>query len=462
MNADQNAKSKRNLPRILVAAPGSGSGKTIFTCAFIRALQRRGDDPAAFKCGPDYIDPMFHKKVLGAESENLDLFFAGKEGVNTILSECTGKCAVIEGVMGIYDGLSVKDDAGSCYEIASVTKTPIVLVVNAKGSGRSLISQIVGILNDDKERLIKAIVLNQMSANFYEGFKAELEDRINLEGYDVAVVGYIPHNKDVVFESRHLGLKMPGEIDDINARIDRLCDIINESVDTDNLVDIMQKARPVESSAAGTTDTLAKNETGLTLAVAYDEAFCFYYRDNLRQFEKQGVNIKFFSPITDEAIPVEADAVLLGGGYPELYLKELSENDKMRSSVLNAIQSGMPSLAECGGFMYLHDVIKDKDGNDHPMAGAVRGECSYVGHLVRFGYLISDKGLKGHEFHYFESTDPGSDMVVTKPDGSRERKAMHVCDNSFWGFPHFYYASMPQFVDDFILKMRDYHDKKQS
>ena len=467
-NEDETSKNVSLKPRIMVAAPGSGSGKTIFTCALIRILKDRGRMPAAFKCGPDYIDPMFHEKVLDSESENLDLFFSSENEVRRLVLNASGKCAVIEGVMGIYDGMNVKDEAGSCYKIASCTSSPIVLTVKARGCGRTLISQIMGVLADDKDKLIKAIVLNEMSAGFYEKFKPELDKRLKAEGYNVKVAGFIPVCAEADLKSRHLGLMLPDEIEELNKRIDKICETVKKNVDIDLIEGIMEDHAEitVKDACVRSADPRdIKDSSGaLTLAVARDEAFCFYYKENLRMFEERGVKIRYFSPLSDEDIPKEADGFILGGGYPELHLKALSGSDKTKKSILSAIENGMPSLAECGGFMYLNESISDKDGKKYPMVGAVKGKCSYTGHLLRFGYLMCKngdgmQGLKGHEFHYYESDDNGEDISIVKPDGSDERKAMHAGDDHLWGFPHFYYGSKPEFVDEFIEKMRIYHEK---
>lgn len=465
-NRKESGQNNKLMPRAVIAASGSGSGKTVFTCALIRIMQGRGKVPAAFKCGPDYIDPMFHEKVLNSVSENLDLFFSSEDEVRRLVLQASGDCAVIEGVMGLYDGMSVKETKGSCYEIASVTGSPIILIVRAKGSGRTLISQIMGVLNDDKDKLIKAIVLNEMSAGFYEKFEPELKKRLKAEGSEVRIAGFIPVCREAEFGSRHLGLMLPDEIEDLNKRIDKMCEVIEKNVDIDLIEDIMvdHASGAVEGNCAKKNKPGDIKAKGLTLAVARDEAFCFYYKENLRMFEERGVKIRYFSPLKDKDIPKEADGFILGGGYPELHLKQLSDNVQMKKSVLRAIESGMPSLAECGGFMYLHESISDKEQNEYPMVGVVKGKCRYAGHLLRFGYLMCDKdegfkGLKGHEFHYYESDDNGEDISIVKPDGSDERKAMHAGDDHLWGFPHFYYGSKPEFVDEFIEKMRIYHDR---
>lgn len=458
-----------NAKRILFAAGSSNSGKTMITCAMLEVLKRRGAEPVSFKCGPDYIDPMFHKKVLGIDSRNLDTYFSGKEGVKRIMAGCGDRYAVAEGVMGIYDGTRADDISGSCYEIAEVTSTPVILIVNASGIGRTVISLIKGILLDDTEGLIKGIILNNISESFYSDLKPVLEKEISKMRDDVLLLGSFPKKKEIAIESRHLGLKLPGEIEDIRIRISEAASILEKNVDIDKLVSIMENAESIELTE--TDEDNEKNGEGLTLAVAYDEAFCFYYRENLDMFEKRGVKLSFFSPVKDSCIPKDADGILLGGGYPENHLEELSGNRDMLSSVREVIEAGIPSLAECGGFMYLHKTIRCADGKEYGMAGVIDGECEYTGHLVRFGYMeieaLADPGkdvdeaeevlvgMKGHEFHYFDSSRNGETFVAKKPYKSVKWNCIVSGNNGIWGFPHFYYASKPEFVDAFIKRMRE-------
>ncbi len=470
--------------RVMIAAPKSGSGKTTITCALLEVLKREGLEPVSFKCGPDYIDPMFHKKVLGVESRNLDTFFAGKEGIRDSLSKCGDGYTVIEAVMGLYDGLSPESGEGSGYDIATALKSPVILVFDAHGAGRTMISLIKGMLFDDTEHLIKGIILNRISEGFYERLRPVLEKELKAIRGDVRLLGFFPKAQDLVIESRHLGLRLPGEIEDLKKKIEAAADILKQRVDIDAVLSIMNSA---ESFGISSTEPDAREQGSvsentasgkgpvkdLTLAVAYDEAFCFYYRDNLELFEKLGVSIKFFSPIRDKALPEGCDGLLLGGGYPENYLKELSMNTSMLTSVSKTIDRGIPSLAECGGFMYLHRTVRDKEGRPFDLVGAVDGECSYLGRLVRFGYLeiaavnhksdaeIRDRlaqslvGMRGHEFHYYESTANGSAVKAAKPDGSRSFDSMVIERNGVWGFPHFYYGSAPDFVREFVSRMRE-------
>ena len=461
--------------RIMLAAPSSQSGKTVVTCALLQALKGRGLNPISFKVGPDYIDPMFHKKILGIDSKNLDTYFSGEDGVKTILSDSLDRYAVIEGVMGLYDGTGVEGTAGSSYEVAAITKTPIVLVVDASGVGRTVISTIKGMLLDDEFQLIKGVILNKMTEGFYTKLKPVLESELSKMRGDVKVLGCFPKNPDIGIESRHLGLKLPSEIDDIKKKIDVAAAAFEKYIDMQGLLSIMDGAENVDIDCKHAEDLDEKSE--LTLAVAYDDAFCFYYKENLELFEKSGVKIKYFSPLSDEKLPDECDGILLGGGYPENYLAELSQNKSMLSSIRTAIDDGIPSLAECGGFMYLHNEITDPNGDSYKMVGSIDGHCFYTGHLVRFGYMYIEGlntslskeentesqdelveslvGMKGHEFHYYDSSSNGENFVASKPNMDKKWNCVVSKNNGIWGFPHFYYNSNPEFIYVFIRRMKE-------
>lgn len=475
-------RTENKHPRIMIAAASSGSGKTVITCGLLQVLKDKGLDPVSFKCGPDYIDPMFHRTVLGIDSNNLDTFLAGTDGVRDMVSETT-RPAVIEGVMGIYDGLSPDSTAGSCYEIAQITDTPIILVVNASGTGRTVISLVKGILADDTSCLIRGIIFNRMSDAFYDKIAPQVTSEISKIRDDVALIGHIPKTESADISSRHLGLTLPGEIDDLRERIASFAQIIVKSCDVNSLLSIMctaseakifprkraralvptqrhvsrqntpTKCRRLHEVFSETLCSSKQGERSCKIAIARDEAFCFYYPENIRFLEELGATIEYFSPIHDSKIPDNASAILLGGGYPELYLKELAGNESMLDSIRSAIERGIFSVAECGGFMYLHEVIASPEGDEYKMVGAVNGKCTYTGHLVNFGYTMIQSvkesaacdfrealaGMRGHEFHYYESTADGNDAILCKPSSGRTCDGMHISNSHVWGWPHLYY-----------------------
>ncbi len=471
----------------MIAAPKSGSGKTMITCALLQLLKDCGKNVSSYKCGPDYIDPMFHKKVLGVPSKNLDTFFTDeKTTVQLFLDKrADGDFAVLEGVMGLYDGLGGIYEQGSSYHLAKVTQTPIILVVDAKGMGKSVLALIAGFLQYDTQHLIKGVLLNRMSKGYYDIIKPLIEKELS-----VKVVGYFPEQKDIRLESRHLGLVMPDELADIKEQLDELAGRLKKTIDLDMLLDIAVEAEEISDS--GNADIYNVKNIGnydqnefsqnkaintVNIAVAMDEAFCFYYEDNLRLLEKCGAKLQYFSPLHDTKLPDNCDALLLGGGYPELYAKELSENLSMRNSIKTAFKTGLPTVAECGGFMYLHTYIhniceEDADAQNYVfgMTGALDSECHFKGKLVRFGYielaekhnnfLPPNEKIKAHEFHYYDSTDNGADCIATKPATGRSYDCVISHDNYWLGFPHLYYPSNPHFAESLVRKAYEYRRNK--
>ena len=472
-----------NCGRIMIAAPKSGSGKTMLTCALLQALLERGMRPVSFKCGPDYIDPMFHERVLGVPSRNLDTFFTGEDGTARLLAEgcALGEFAVLEGVMGLFDGLGGIRKEGSSYHLAEATKTPILLVVDAKGMSRSVIPLIAGFLAYDRAHLICGVILNRMSKAAFEALKPLLEKEL-----PVPVFGFLPERKELQTESRHLGLVLPQELEDLRGRLKEAAEALRETVSLEAVIRAAQNAPRLQGSLE-IAETKARRETlqassssaagewtlqayacpeghpddwKPVIAVARDEAFCFYYEDNLRLLQEKGARLRFFSPLRDTALPEGTDAVLLGGGYPELYARELSLNVKLRRAIKDAFLKKLPMVAECGGFMYLHDAIEDENKERHSMAGVVPGICFRQKRLVRFGYielmekhcrfLPEGERIRGHEFHYYDSTGNGDGCIAIKPVTGREYSCVVTGENCWLGFPHLYYPSNPAFAERFV------------
>lgn len=450
------------LKRIMLAAPKSGSGKTTLTCGLLQALKEQGEQVVAYKCGPDYIDPMFHQKVLGIPSKNLDTFFTDSETTRELFlhGRKEEEVAVMEGVMGLFDGLGGVREEGSSYHLAQVTKTPIILVVDAKGMGRSILPLLAGFLSYDPEHLIRGVILNRMSKGYYEIVKPLIESELNL-----SVIGYFPESKTMQLKSRHLGLVMPGEIDEIQEQMEELAQKLTQTISIKKLMEVAAEAEDLAPSFPKTMANETRQEKPV-IAVARDEAFCFYYEDNLRILKEQGAELVEFSPLHDAKIPEKCQGLLLGGGYPELYAQSLSENHSMLQSIKTAADAGIPIVAECGGFMYLHSTMTDQEGHSYEMADVVKGSCTYQGKLVRFGYIeLEETGgcylepgqvIRAHEFHYYDSTQNGTDCIATKPTTGRQYRGVHVQGNQWLGFPHLYYPSNPEFAKRFVEKARGY------
>lgn len=445
--------------RVMLAAPKSGSGKTMLTCALLQTLKDRGEQVISYKCGPDYIDPMFHKKVIDIPSKNLDTFFTNEEQTKRrFLSGRTEReIAVLEGVMGLYDGLGGVRKEGSSYHLAEVTDTPVILVVDAKGMGKSILALIAGFLAYDEKKLIKGVLLNRMSKSYYQILKPLIEQELKIR-----VVGYFPEYKRFQIESRHLGLKMPEELPHIKEELKLLSQTFAETVSLDEIMTIAEEAGGLSQPGIEGVKKGTENKDMPVIAVARDEAFCFYYEDNLQLLEEYGARLSYFSPLHDRTLPQECDGILLGGGYPELYAEELGENKTMLSQIREAISDGTPVVAECGGFMYLHEFIQDKENKKQNMTGVIPAGCHDTGKLVRFGYIeIKEKKasflpegqvIRGHEFHYFDSEKNGEDCIASKPVSGKTYPCILAGETYWMGFPHLYYPSNPAFARNFVEK----------
>ena len=462
----QHEKIAKKGARIMIAAPQSGSGKTLITCALLQALKEKNYHLESFKCGPDYIDPMFHKTVLGISSRNLDPFFTEDSITRMLLSkgQDSRDLAVIEGVMGLYDGLGGIREEASSYALAIATNTPILLTVNARGMGRSLLALLSGFLQYDTAHLIKGVILNQTPSSFASVLAKEIE-----ETFHIPVVASFPVRDDVRIESRHLGLVMPYELEDIQSRLKIASQVLCENANIEQILEIAKSAPKLEYDVESDIKHKITEKT-IRIGVARDEAFCFYYEDNLDLLKSLGAKLIFFSPLHDDTLPKDLDGILFGGGYPELYLKELEENESMRNSVKSAIENKMPSLAECGGFMYLHDTIFDSEKKPYKMAGVIHACCMKKERLVRFGYLTLNsktdsflkKGetIRGHEFHYYDSEDNGECAIAKKPVGTKSWECVHAGSDHWWGFAHLSYYSNPKFAEKFAEACRSYKINK--
>lgn len=443
----------KNIPRILIGAPSSGSGKTTVVCSILQALINKGLNIVSFKCGPDYIDPMFHKEALGLESRNLDLFFNDMPTINYLLAKNSKNAdlAIIEGVMGYYDGMTGKSYEASSYDLARSTKTPSVLIIDCKAKAVSILAEIKGFKELKSDSNIIGVILNRISPVIYQEIKPLIEETL-----DIKVLGYMPILKACSLESRHLGLVTAQEVGNLHEILDTLAKQAAESIDLEQLIELAQTA-----PAIGYTKPEIVCGEKVRIGVARDKAFCFYYQDNLDLLCELGAEICYFSPLEDKELPENIYGVYFGGGYPELYLKELEANCSMRESVKNALAEGMPCMAECGGFMYLHEIVRDKLGHSFKMAGAVEGQSYYADKLVRFGYidleaekpnLLCSEGMhiKGHEFHYWDSTNSGDCFHAQKPKRKTSWKCVIGNENLYAGYPHVHFYSNIKSAERFV------------
>lgn len=443
------------IPRVMFAAASSGSGKTTITCGILQALSDRGLAAESFKCGPDYIDPMFHTRVIGTPSRNLDPFFCSEDLIRYLLCRDAKRfdISVLEGVMGYYDGLAGTDLKASSYDLARITETPVILIVNTRGMSRTVSALIHGMTTYLPDTKIAGVILNRMSAKIYPGVKELVERECG-----VPVLGYVPSMPDLVIESRHLGLVTPDAVSDLRGKLKKMAAALEETVDVGQIIRIAQSAPELSASAP----IVPKLDQPVRVGVAKDEAFCFMYEDNLALFQRMGAELVPFSPLRDESLPDDVQGLIFPGGYPELFAETLSQNRNMLSEVRTALASGIPCLAECGGFMYLHEELVTKEGKTFPMVGAVPGKTWWTGKLGgRFGYITitarkeqmlgpAGTQIRAHEFHYFESDSCGEDFHAKKPEGTREWECIHADAHSILGYPHLYYPSCPEAAWNFL------------
>lgn len=428
-------------PRILISATGSGKGKTTISTGILSLLKRRGLDVHAFKCGPDYIDPMYHEAVLGLKSSNLDPFFCDDELLKSSFCDSVGEINIIEGCMGLFDGLGTTSEASS-YSVAASLNTPIVLLVDAYGMGYSVVAMIKGFLAMDEKHLIKGVFLNRISKAYFDRISPVIENETG-----VSVIGFLPTQPESFFESRHLGLKSVSE-NNAFEKIEHIADIIDVSLDVDKLIKIANSAEALKDVKL-LSNYVSADGTDKVIAVARDDAFCFYYRDNIKALELAGARVVYFSPMNDSHLPEGYTGIYLGGGYPELFLDKLNANEAIRTEIFNAIEAGIPVIAECGGYMYLQDKICGVS-----MVGVFDDSAENQNRSVRFGYVTGSYGnyeLKGHEFHHYDVSDPGDAFEMTKASTGDKYNAVHVYNNCIAGFPHFYYLSCPDFVREFFV-----------
>lgn len=441
--------------RIIIAGTHSGCGKTTVTCALLSALCQRGLKVSSFKCGPDYIDPMFHSKVIGVPSHNLDSFFCDDDTIRYLLADNgrNSNISVVEGVMGYYDDVNGR---GSAYSIAEITDTPAVIVINCKGMSGSIGAVMKGFLTYRSNSHIAGFIFDRLPHRLC-GMARELCKELDTE-----FLGYLPVT-DITVESRRLGLVTADEIEDIIEKTARLGELAEQYLEIDRLLELAV----CENEFTLNEPLITAIDKKPVIAVAKDEAFCFIYADNLRLLEKLGCKIVFFSPLRDNSLP-EADGLILSGGYPELHAAELSENVSMRKSIHEAVMNGMPVIAECGGFMYLNSAMRIAD-EVYDMAGVVNGEVYDTEKLQRFGYitmtarednLLCRKGekLKAHEFHYWDSTFCGDVFTAEKSDG-RTWECGVCTDAMYAGFPHFYFYSDMRMAERFVRKCAEYGGK---
>lgn len=393
-----------SLPRFVLAGTNSNVGKTTFTLGILKALSNRGLNVQPFKSGPDYIDPAFHTHVTGNQSRNLDCWMLEEDVLRGLYKKnAKGKdVAIIEGVMGLYDGFSTVKDCGSTAHLSKIIDAPVVLIIDGSGISSSAAAVVLGFVKYDEEVNIQGIIINKVHGEgHYNLLKTAIERDTGVKCY-----GYMNVNRNIGLDSRHLGLIPSVEVADLDKKIEIIADMVEETVDLDGLIELSKSASPLNSADLNHSRIVENVRIG----VAYDKAFNFYYKDNLDLLEELGAELVYFSPLEDEKLPDNLDGLYIGGGFPEVFAEDLQENVTMRASILEYHQSEGPIYAECGGLMYLCRTIENLEEKSFEMVGIFDNESRMTKRLQRFGYvsvnlkencLLGAEGtsFKAHEFH---------------------------------------------------------------
>ncbi|MFE4897575.1 cobyrinate a,c-diamide synthase [Peribacillus butanolivorans] len=443
--------------RLVIAGTGSGVGKTTLTIGIMAALQKKGYTVQGFKCGPDYIDPTYHTAVTGRTSRNLDSWMFEHDIVREILNKASvgADISIIEGVMGFFDGKNPLSNTGSTAEISMITESPVLLIVNCASMARSAAAIVKGFQAFSTGPNIIGVIANQVgSEGHYKIVKAAIEQEC-----DVPVMGYMKRELDIDIPSRHLGLIPAIERGELEPFFDKLAHLVMETIDIEQLY-LLAKTSTISSGNSGIFQSSSKKD--VCIAVAKDAAFNFYYQENLELLEAKGANIKYFSPLKGDEVPLDADGLYLGGGFPEEFADELSRNEIAIKSIRNAIAKGLPTLAECGGFMFLSKSIETTSGEKYPMAGLIPGRIKMQKKLAALGYreitgtesnfLIKDcDQAKGHEFHY-STFEPDNVLPYAYEAKGRfgSKKEGCIIGNLVAGYTHFHFASNPKLVENWI------------
>lgn len=434
----------------VLAGTNSGCGKTTLTIGLLGLLAKYGYKVAPFKAGPDFIDPAFHARVSQTKSYNLDHFLMSDDTIRHLFAtHCKHKdVAVVEGVMGLFDGMG-DECLGSTAQVSKSLQLPVILVVNCKSSYQSVAAIVNGFASFDVDVKVAGVILNHVnSAESFRFLKNYIEKQTGL-----ACVGYLPTNNEYVFESRHLGLIQANEIEQFEAKVEGLVSVLDACMDLPKLMEIASTA-PEIASNEGHATLWKQNLAGLRLAVAYDDAFRFYYHDNLELLQANGAELVYFSPLTDAELPPNCHAIYIGGGYPEVFAAKLSANSQMIKAIKEAAEHGTAIFAECGGLMYLTEGIYDLNNQYHAMVGVFNCQSKMTNRLQHFGYnevSVGECQTRSHEFHRSQLLEIDAEKNYTlrynllKPESKKEWTCGLQRKNVLAGYAHFHFWTEPLF-----------------
>ena len=446
------------IPRIVIAGATSGVGKTSITCSIIYALQKIGLSVQPFKVGPDYVDPSYLSSISKNKTYNLDAWLMGKNQLlNSFVSNSKSNISIIEGVMGYYDGFSGDSNYASTHHVASITQSPVILVLDVSKTSRSIAATALGFLKFHKNSHIVGIILNRVGSK-----KHEFLCKSALEKTKLPIIGVIPKNPLLNMSSRHLGLISTLENQDLKIQIKRISKIISEYFDVNQIVKIAKNS----SNLTKKSKPIHK-KTKTTIAVALDTSFNFYYQDNLEALRREGADLKFFSPVKDKKIP-KCDGLYIGGGFPEILGNALEKNQIMKKSIKKLSEDNLPIYAECGGLMYLTKSISSENKN-YKMIGLFDAETRMT-KKMRLNYTkgkiiskntISNKlhNFQGHEFHYSQLDSVASDSKFAYDleigEGIKKHHDGLIQDNTLASYGHLYFDSS-NYAEIFVKNCMNY------
>lgn len=449
---------KNNFPRLIIAATQSGSGKTTITAGLLGALKTRGLDVQAYKVGPDYIDTGWHELAGGKPSHNLDSWLTGSDMLKDIFTTTArgADLSIIEGVMGLYDG--GRGGVSSTAEIAKLLDAPVVLVIDAKSMGTSAAAVALGFKSFDTSLRLAGVILNRVGSASHKQMIVDALDSIGIRCF-----GAIRRDEGFALPERHLGLVPTTELKAVDA-LKKIFAACEEQLDIDGLIALAKEASTLER-----INRIERVAPTVTIAVARDEAFSFYYGASLRELERRGARIIFFSPLNDTKLPV-ADGLIIGGGFPEMFAARLEKNESLRAEIKAASEAGLPVFAECGGFMYLMERLIDFDGKSFEMCGVLDGVSTMTRKLQTVGYVSAELTrdcvlgkagdvLRAHEFHFSTTDVSGEAFKCTRMRTGKEYLAGAVRKNLVASYLHIHFAGCPRAAEAFVDACRNFTEE---
>ncbi len=468
-----------NIPRLVIGGTSSGVGKTTLSIGLMAALRRRGLKVQPFKVGPDYIDPTYHTAATGTASRNLDSWMVPKEALLELFARACrdADLALVEGVMGVFDGYSGRDELGSTAQIAKWLNAPVLLLIDGGKMARSAGAIALGFARFDPALRVAGFLLNNVAGGSHYRYLREA-----IESIDAGpALGYLPRDRHMVLPERYLGLVPTPEHSLPEGFLDRLVGLIESHLDLEAIMKIASSAGPMPGAGPHPVNVPEGEGASLfppepapqvaTIAIARDEAFNFYYQDNLDLLEAHGARLVPFSPLNDPAIPADADAIYLGGGFPELLAVRLAANSSMLESIQDATRAGMPIYAECGGLMYLTEDIVDAEGKLYPMVGLLPGRCSMEKSRLHLAYVearslqpspLGPAGTRarGHEFHWSHWDGLTSEQAAYQLTNRSDRMEGYARGNILASFVHLHFGTNPELAPSFVASARAYRRQR--